>query len=105
MARKSAASEPQDKLLQEFQTLVGETEKLLQQSASVVGEQGDELRDKLRESIGRARDTLTNAEQALTQRGKAALEATEGYVQSHPWQTIGFSAAIGLLLGLLISRR
>jgi ElaB/YqjD/DUF883 family membrane-anchored ribosome-binding protein len=38
-------------------------------------------------------------------RGKAALDATEDYVQSHPWQTLGIAAAIGLLLGMLISRR
>jgi ElaB/YqjD/DUF883 family membrane-anchored ribosome-binding protein len=31
--------------------------------------------------------------------------ATEDYVQTHPWQTIGIAAGIGILIGMLISRR
>lgn len=104
MARKNPASS-QDQLLEEFQALVRDTEQLLQHSASLAGEQAEELREQIRSSLGRARTTLHNAEGALLERGKAAVQATEGYVQTHPWQTLGVAAAIGLLLGMLISRR
>ncbi|WPC03701.1 DUF883 family protein [Pseudomonas sp. MBLB4123] len=105
MPRKSANASSQDELLEEFQALVRDTEKLLQHSASLAGEQAEELREQIRTSLGRARSTLHNAEDSLRERGKAAVQATEGYVQSHPWQTLGIAAAIGLLLGMLISRR
>jgi ElaB/YqjD/DUF883 family membrane-anchored ribosome-binding protein len=105
MARKNAIPSSPDQLLEEFQALVRDTENLLQHSASLAGEQAEELREQIRNSLGRARGTLHNAEDALQARGKAALEATEGYVQTHPWQTLGVAAAIGLLLGMLISRR
>jgi ElaB/YqjD/DUF883 family membrane-anchored ribosome-binding protein len=104
MARKTPASS-QDQLLEEFQALVRDTEQLLQHSASLAGEQAEELREQIRSSLGRARATLHNAEGALLERGKAAVQATEGYVQTHPWQTLGVAAAIGLLLGMLITRR
>jgi ElaB/YqjD/DUF883 family membrane-anchored ribosome-binding protein len=104
MARKTPVSS-QDQLLEEFQALVRDTEQLLQHSASLAGEQAEELREQIRSSLGRARTTLHNAEGALLERGKAAVQATEGYVQTHPWQTLGVAAAIGLLLGMLISRR
>ncbi|MEK8079541.1 DUF883 family protein [Pseudomonas sp. XK-1] len=104
MARKNPVSS-QDQLLEEFQALVRDTEQLLQHSASLAGEQAEELREQIRSSLGRARTTLHNAEGALLERGKAAVQATEGYVQTHPWQTLGVAAAIGLLLGMLISRR
>jgi ElaB/YqjD/DUF883 family membrane-anchored ribosome-binding protein len=104
MARKNPVSNP-DQLLEEFQALVRDTEQLLQHSASLAGEQAEELREQIRSSLGRARTTLHNAEGALLERGKAAVQATEGYVQTHPWQTLGVAAAIGLLLGMLISRR
>ncbi len=104
MARKNPVSNP-DQLLEEFQALVRDTEQLLQHSASLAGEQAEELREQIRNSLGRARTTLHNAEGALLERGKAAVQATEGYVQTHPWQTLGVAAAIGLLLGMLISRR
>lgn len=105
MARKTNTSVSQDQLLEEFQALVSDTERLLQHSASLAGDQAEVLREQIRSSLGRARNTLHNAEDALQIRGKAALDATEGYVQSHPWQTLGVAAAIGLLLGMLTSRR
>lgn len=104
MTRKSPVTS-QDQLLEEFQALVRDTEQLLQHSASLAGEQAEELREQIRSSLGRARTTLHNAEGALLERGKAAVQATEGYVQTHPWQTLGVAAAIGMLLGMLISRR
>jgi ElaB/YqjD/DUF883 family membrane-anchored ribosome-binding protein len=105
MARKTSGSSSQNELLGEFQALVRDTERLLQHSASLAGDQAEELREQISNSLGRARSTLHNAEEALHERGKAAIDATEGYVQTHPWQTIGIAAAIGLLLGMLISRR
>ena len=105
MTRKTPTPSSQDQLLEEFQALVRDTERLLQHSASLAGEQAEELREQIRSSLGRARSTLHNAEDALQQRGKAALDATAGYVQSHPWQSLGIAAGIGLLLGLLMSRR
>ncbi|TBU93401.1 ElaB/YgaM/YqjD family protein [Phytopseudomonas dryadis] len=109
MARtlSSLSSTPASKeeLLEEFQALVRDTETLLQHSASLVGDQAEELRTQIRSSLGRARSTLKNAEETVVERGKAAVGATEDYVQTHPWQTIGIAAGIGLLIGMLITRR
>lgn len=105
MARKDSNPPGQDELLEEFQALVRDTEKLLQDSASLAGDQAEQLREQIRGSLSRARSTLHDAEDALRERGKAAVQATEGYVQNHPWQTLGVAACIGLLLGMLISRR
>ncbi|MFP6849303.1 MAG: YqjD family protein [Pseudomonas sp.] len=105
MPRKAPAPANKDQLLEEFQALVSDTERLLQHSASLAGDQAEELREQIRSSLGRARGTLHNAEEALHARGKAAIDATEGYVQTHPWQTLGIAAAIGMLFGILISRR
>lgn len=95
----------QDTLLDEFQTLVRDTEKLLQHSASLAGDQAESLREDIRNSLGRARETLGRAEAGLRERGKEAVDATEDYVHQHPWQSLGLSAALGVLVGLLLSRR
>lgn len=105
MPRKTAASRQQDTLLDEFQTLVSDTEKLLQHSASLAGEQAESLREDIRTSLDRARETLQRAETGLREQGKIAVDATEDYVHKHPWQALGLSAAIGVLVGLLLSRR
>ena len=105
MPRQAATPSTKDALLDEFQALVSDTEKLLQHSASLAGEQAEALRDDIRSSLDRARDTLHKAESGLREQGKIAVDATEDYVHKHPWQALGLSAAIGLVLGLLISRR
>lgn len=105
MPRKTATTKTKDALLEEFQALVSDTEKLLQNSASLAGDQAEALREDIRSSLGRARETLNLAEEGLRERGKIAVDATEDYVHKHPWQSLGFSAAIGLLVGLLLSRR
>ncbi|MFC6671498.1 DUF883 family protein [Marinobacterium aestuariivivens] len=104
MPRKNADPASQDELLKDFQALVSDTEKLLQHSAGLAGEQADELREQIRTGLNRARATLHNAEDALGERSKAAVQASEGYVQA-PWQTLGIAAGVGMLLGMLIARR
>nr|WP_298138368.1 DUF883 family protein [uncultured Pseudomonas sp.] len=105
MLRKNASTSSQDDLIKEFQTLVSDTEKLLNTSANLVGEHADELREQIRSSLGRARSSLDSAENSLRERGQAAVDATSDYVQTHPWHSLGIAAAIGMLLGMLITRR
>ncbi|GFM73250.1 membrane protein [Pseudomonas cichorii] len=89
----------------DFQTLVADTEKLLEHTATLAGDQADELRSQIHESLLRARETLKLTEESLRKRGQAAVIATEDYVQNNPWQSVGIAAGVGFILGLLATRR
>ncbi|GFM49155.1 membrane protein [Pseudomonas cichorii] len=89
----------------DFQTLVADTEKLLEHTATLAGDQADELRSQIHESLLRARETLKLTEESLRERGQAAVIATEDYVQNNPWQSVGIAAGVGFILGLLATRR
>lgn len=104
MARKTAQS-AQDVLMADFQALVSDTEKLLEHTATLAGDQADELRGQIHETLIKARETLQLTEESLRERGKAAVLATEDYVQSNPWQSVGIAAGVGFILGLLATRR
>ena len=104
MARKTAQN-AQEILMADFQILVADTEKLLEHTASLAGEQADELRGQINDSLLRARETLKLTEESLRERGKAAVVATEDYVQTNPWQSVGIAAGVGFLIGLLATRR
>ncbi|MDB6051857.1 MAG: transrane protein [Pseudomonas sp.] len=104
MARTTAQN-AQEILMADFQTLVSDTEKLLAHTATLAGDQADELRGQIHESLLKARETLKLTEESLKERGKAAVVATEDYVQSNPWQSVGIAAGVGFLLGLLATRR
>ncbi|MDD2049290.1 DUF883 family protein [Pseudomonas putida] len=104
MTSKSAKT-AQDILMADFQALVRDTEKLLEHTATLAGDQADELRGQIHESLERARETLQLTQESVREHGQAALSATEDYVQSNPWQSIGIAAGVGFLIGLLASRR
>jgi len=89
-----------DPLLADFQALVDDTEKLLQESASLAGEQVQQLRTQLRSSLARARNRLLHGEDPLHK----CCRATEQYVQKHPMQSLGMCVGIGFLLGLMLTR-
>ena len=90
-----------DPLLADFQALVEDTERLLQESASLAGEQAQEMRVKLKNSLARARDRLMRGEDPLHK----CCRATEHYVHTHPMQSLGMCALLGFMFGLMLSRR
>ncbi|MDB6443420.1 MULTISPECIES: YqjD family protein [Pseudomonas] len=104
MARPQAKT-AQEILKEDFQTLVSDTERLLEHTATLAGDQADELRSQIHETLLRARDTLKLTEDSMRERGQAAVTATEEYVQANPWQSVGIAAGVGFLIGLLATRR
>ena len=104
MAR-STAKTAQEILMADFQTLVTDTERLLNDTKALAGDQADELRTRIHESLLKARETLQLTEDSLRERGQAAITATEDYVQANPWQSVGIAAGVGFLIGLLATRR
>jgi ElaB/YqjD/DUF883 family membrane-anchored ribosome-binding protein len=94
-----------DKLMADFNAVVVDAETLLKSLASEGGEKAQELRAKAEERLVIAKERLSEIEQSLGVKAKAAAEATEAYVQEHPWQTIGIAAGLGVLVGLLLNRR
>jgi ElaB/YqjD/DUF883 family membrane-anchored ribosome-binding protein len=100
--RKTAAS--RDKLLQDFNQVVADTEDLLRSIAAAGGDKASALRSKVEDSLQSTKERLGELQEAAMERGTAAARATDDYVHENPWQAIGIAAAVGVLVGLLISR-
>jgi len=92
-------------VIDEFHALLDDTERLLRCSAEATGDEVDALRAKIEGNLGRAREALQDREGSLREQGEAVRQATESYVHSHPWKSLGIAAGVGLLLGLLAGRR
>jgi ElaB/YqjD/DUF883 family membrane-anchored ribosome-binding protein len=41
----------------------------------------------------------------MLEQGRRAVRATDDYVHDNPWQAVSVAGVVGLLLGVLISRR
>ena len=98
-----------DQLIEEFNVVVAETAQLLKSVANAGGEKAGAVRASVEESLAIATDRLRNLQQALTERTRAAAQATDEYVHVHPWQAIGIAAGlnvvIGVVIGLMLNRR
>lgn len=105
MARKTAAQNAaeqiQDQAFSELAALIEESDKLLKDSASLVGEEAETVREQLSQKLRQAVDSLGS----VRDKTKPAVEATETYIGGHPWQTVAVSASFGLVVGLLLGRR
>ncbi|QXH49770.1 DUF883 family protein [Pseudomonas fakonensis] len=105
MARKTTAQadndQIKDQVFSELQALIEESEKLLSDSAALVGEEADSLRAQLGLKLRQARQATSR----LGQRAQPVVEATHEYIGGHPWQTVAISAGFGLVVGLLLGRR
>ena len=65
----------------------------------------DDARRRVQAALESARTRLKNVQGSAAEMGEEAVKATETYVRENPWQSVGIAAGIGLVLGLLISRR
>ncbi len=94
-----------DKLLEDLQTVVADAEALLKATASQAGEKVQEARAKAEESLAAARERLADVQDDAMRQARELVTEGEAYVRENPWQAVGIAAGVGLLVGLLLSRR
>jgi len=94
-----------EKLVEDLKIVIADAEVLLRATASQAGEKISAAREKVQDSLDRAKAGLENIEDVVIDTGKQAARATDEYVHDHPWRAVGIAAAAGLVIGLLISRR
>lgn len=94
-----------DKLMDDLKVVMRDAEALIRATSAQTGEKIQEVRARAEESLRQARTRLTAVEDEAYQRAREMANATEGYVRENPWQSIGVAAGVGLLVGVLLSRR
>ncbi len=92
-------------LLDQSQAILQETDKLLSEANLAVGKDADALYARVAAGLRDAKEKLVSVERTAVEKAKQAAKATDGYVHEHPWQAVGVAAAVGILIGMLISRR
>lgn len=103
-AHKRNLQNAQEALLNEFQTLMADTERLFNHTKEVAGNQSEELRESIEHNLNRAREILQERHQQWSEQSSELKERAEAYVQEKPWQSLGIAAGAGLLLGLILRR-
>jgi len=89
----------------DMKTLVKDAQDLLREASLASGDRADELRARGLAMLETAMDKAHELQALAVEKGKAAAHTTDEFVHEHPWKAVGIAAGIGLVLGMLISRR
>jgi ElaB/YqjD/DUF883 family membrane-anchored ribosome-binding protein len=94
-----------ERLMSSLQDVVSDAEALLKTAQRSGSEQFISARDKLETRLHEAQRELSALQGAASLKVRRAAQATDAAVHQHPYATAGVAAGVGLLLGMLISRR
>ncbi len=94
-----------DKIKSDLKTVLADMEEYLRVTASQTGEKIGVLRERLQDHMHKAKDRLVDTKEIVVDKTKEAARATDEYVHDNPWRAVGIAAGVGLIIGLLISRR
>jgi ElaB/YqjD/DUF883 family membrane-anchored ribosome-binding protein len=94
-----------DKFVQDMRVVISDAEELLRATATQAGEKIGVARERIQDSIHQAKVKLAETEAIVRERAQQVARDGEEYVRDNPWRAIGIAAGIGLVLGLILSRR
>ncbi|MFC6519078.1 YqjD family protein [Undibacterium arcticum] len=94
-----------DKLIDDLKTVIKEAESLLKNSDLAGGDSFKNAKAKFESTLSTVKNELADWDDAIRTTTRDAADATDQYVRDHPWQSVGLGAAVGVICGLLISRR
>jgi ElaB/YqjD/DUF883 family membrane-anchored ribosome-binding protein len=85
---------PANKFMDELRSVITDAEELLRVTADQAGPKVQEVRARAEESLRNAREHLSGAGKHL-----------DAQVREHPWAAVGVAAGVGLIIGILLSRK
>lgn len=96
---------PRDKLMADLRVVIGDAEELLKITAGQAGDKAADLRSRIEHRLAAARKDLARLQEDAAFEVRHAGRVADTYVRENPWTAVGIAAGVGLVLGLLISRR
>ncbi len=90
-----------NKLAADFKVVLQDAESLIKATAGDLGERAREARSRLAASLETAKTNCQKMQGEAVERAKAA----DQLVREHPYESLGIAFGVGLLLGLLVSRK
>jgi ElaB/YqjD/DUF883 family membrane-anchored ribosome-binding protein len=94
-------SKANERLVADLKLLMRDSEELLKATAGEAGEKIKEVRNRMAKAMESAKATCEDLQES-TIKGAKAVDET---VREHPYESIGIAFGVGLLIGVLVSRR
>ena len=90
-----------DNLRAELKSLADTLEEVLSSSGDKSKEEMSKIRSKAEHALRESRHRLSETSDVIAKQTREAAN----YVRENPWTGVGIGAAVGVVLGVLLSRR
>lgn len=102
MAKSTASKE---KLIEDFHSVISDTEELMRSVSNESGGKAQVLRDKIEQNLKHAKEYLQDFEESVVDKSRVAARMTDEYVHENAWRTVGLAIGLGVVIGLLLRNR
>jgi len=89
----------------DFRLVCDSAEDLLRATADLGGERFAALRERVDQALKNVKTRVSETHEELVDRARTKVRAADSYVHENPWRTVGIAAGVGLIVGVLLSRR
>jgi ElaB/YqjD/DUF883 family membrane-anchored ribosome-binding protein len=89
----------------EYHNFISDVEDLVKATSLLTGEELTRAKARLIERVASAKQSVEELGGQVAQQARKSAAVTNAYVHEEPWKAIGISAALGLLLGVVLARR
>mgnify|MGYP001001552712 FL=1 len=94
-----------DHLRAELKSLADTLEEVLSSSGDKSKEELTKLRSKAERALKESRYRLTETGDVIARQTREAASRADDYVKENPWNGVGIVAAVGVVMGVLLTRR
>lgn len=89
----------------ELKSLADSLESILNSTQDKSKEEIESLKAKAREALSSSKAKLGQASDKITEQTKEIVGQADCYVRENPWKSVGIGAAVGVVLGMLLTKR
>ena len=94
-----------ERVLRDLKTLARDAEDLLKATAGDLSEKTKVARAHLTGALRRAKQTGAELQELTIASTKVAAERADTVIRDHPYESIGVAFGIGVLVGVLVTRK
>lgn len=100
---QAASTAVRERLMDDLQHTISEAEQWLDDVTAPAT--GSEARARFDDTLTNARNDLRKLEDSLLTHSRNAADTVDTYVRDNPWKAVTIGATLGLLVGVLLSRK
>jgi len=89
----------------EIKSLIADVEDLVAKIADLSDADVSRVRGKVQRAIDSAKDSIAGSADTLRQQAQKAAYSADDFVRESPWRAVGIAALVGVLIGLVATRR